>query len=550
VRSRNPRNCRPVSIRKRIDPPCPSFPVQTTKGIRVRTSHITTALLASIALAGCQVSTTTSNSTATTTGTPPSIAQADLQAAASDADGKAFYAANNWQAAWTDGSAKALVDAIDHRAAHGLDQWQVPLPAKDASPAAREAGLTRAALLYAGALAHGVTDPTQLYKIYTLPRPTTDVRAGLLGALKAGKLADWLGSLAPQSDTYKQLSKAYLGYRKDAGTGTPGAIPPVEKPIEIGDSNPRVPIIAARLVDNEYLPAEAAPRANGSTSPSPVYTPAIAAGVKRLQADYGIEPDGKIGADTLELLNQSPADLARATAVALERQRWLDRAPPATRIDVNLATARLNYWRDGKVVDSRKVVVGDPETPTPQLGSPIFRLVANPTWTIPRSIQEKDLKGKSAAYLHQHNMAWKDGWIVQQPGPQNSLGLVKFDMQNDHAIYLHDTPAKTLFDKNQRQLSHGCIRVFDALGFAGIVAAAEGVTDEWNKARATGKETFVKLPQQIPVRLLYDTVVPDGQGGVAVRTDPYGWNDAVSQKIGFGVAPGKHFHAETGDVGP
>src|SRR5690606_35005499 len=108
------------------------------------------------------------------------------------------------------------------------------------------------------------------------------------------------------------------------------------------------------------------------------------------------------------------------------------------------------YWRDGKIADSRKVVTGKPDTATPQLGSPIYRLVANPTWTVPRSIERKELAGKGAAYLRRINMIWKDGWIVQQPGPKNSLGLVKFDMQNEHAIYLHDTPAKQLFDEVQR----------------------------------------------------------------------------------------------------
>ncbi|KAK0358065.1 hypothetical protein LTR94_036872, partial [Friedmanniomyces endolithicus] len=100
-----------------------------------------------------------------------------------------------------------------------------------------------------------------------------------------------------------------------------------------------------------------------------------------MQVDYGIKPDGVIGEDALEILNLSDGDRAREIAVAMERMRWLDRAPPKTRIDVNLAAARLTYWREGKVADMRKVVVGEPDTETPQLGSPIYRLVANPTWT-------------------------------------------------------------------------------------------------------------------------------------------------------------------------
>jgi murein L,D-transpeptidase YcbB/YkuD len=269
-----------------------------------------------------------------------------------------------------------------------------------------------------------------------------------------------------------------------------------------------------------------------------------------MQADYGIDPDGVIGEDTLEILNLSDADRERAIAAAMERMRWLDRNPPATRIDVNVAAARLTYWRDGKIVDTRKVVVGEPESETPQLGSPIYRLVANPTWTVPRSIQKEEIAGKGSAYLRRNNMVWKDGWIVQQPGPKNSLGLVKFDMKNGHEIYLHDTPAKALFTETQRQRSHGCVRVEDALGFAELLARDAGVLDEWRKARATGKETFVPLPREIPVRLLYHTVLFDEAGEPVIRADPYGWNDRVSAALGFPARESLRLRRTASDVGP
>ena len=123
-------------------------------------------------------------------------------------------------------------------------------------------------------------------------------------------------------------------------------------------------------------------------------------------------------------------------------------------------------------------------------------------------------------------------------------------MLNDHAIYLHDTPAKALFGMVQRQRSHGCVRVDDALGFAEMLAKDEGVLDEWHKARETGKESFVKLPRQIPVRLLYQTVLFDDGGEPIVRNDPYGWDDRVGAALGFRA--GKALRVVTGaaDVGP
>ncbi len=196
------------------------------------------------------------------------------------------------------------------------------------------------------------------------------------------------------------------------------------------------------------------------------------------------------------------------------------------------------------------MIVGQPGKETPQLLAPMFRLVANPTWTIPRSIQTTQLAGKSAAYLKAHNMAWRDGWIVQQSGPKNSLGLVKFDLQDDQEIYLHDTDARSLFERSQRQLSHGCVRVHDALGFAAMIAEQEGIADQWKKAQASGKQTFVKLPQTIPVRLLYHTAFVDAEGAVQVRTDPYGWDDALSEKLGFAKRTLSQFRAKADDIGP
>ena len=437
-------------------------------------------------------------------------------------------------ARWSDATTKQLRDAIGARGAHGLDQMAFDASASD------EAGLTKQALAYAGALAHGATDPTKLYEVYTVPRPNPDLRAGLAGALRAGDVRGWLESLAPSDDNYKRLSKAYIALRTDP-PARHADIPVTGEAIKPGATDPRIPTIARELVILDYLDQA---EAQGQR-----YTPAMVKAVKGIQADYAMKPDGVIGEEALAILNMSDVDRARAVAVAMERLRWLERTPPATRIDVNLAAARLTYWRDGKIADSRKVVVGEPDRETPQLGSPIFRLVANPTWTVPRSIQS-ELTAKGSGYLQANNMKWEDGWIVQQPGPKNSLGLVKFDMQNDHAIYLHDTPAKALFAMIQRQRSHGCVRVEDALGFAEMLARDGGVVDEWHQARGTGKETFVKLPKQIPVRMLYQTVLFDDAGEPIVRNDPYGWDDRVGAALGFKVGRALRVESGAADVGP
>ena len=243
-------------------------------------------------------------------------------------------------------------------------------------------------------------------------------------------------------------------------------------------------------------------------------------------------------------------DRARQLAVNLERLRWLDRVPPATRIDVNTASATLEYWRNGTPRDRRNVVVGEPGWETPQLGSPIFQLVAHPYWRVPDSIFEDELAEKGPAFFAEQNMEFRDGKLVQLPGPKNALGEVKFDMRNDQAIYLHDTPAKSLFGMPERHRSHGCVRVQDALGFALLLAHDDGILIDFQEAMMEGDETFVKLKKEVPVRLMYRTAFLD-DGQVRMVDDVYGWDDDVAHALGYVRRPprakAKH---ERGDIGP
>ena len=262
----------------------------------------------------------------------------------------------------------------------------------------------------------------------------------------------------------------------------------------------------------------------------------------------------------------APELLANAStlAVNLERRRWLERAPPATRIDVNTGAAMLFYFRDNRVADSRRVVVGQPGKETPGLASPMFRLVANPTWTVPRSIEREEIAPKGAGYMARNNMERRDGRIVQASGPRNSLGLVKFDMRNDHAIYLHDTPAKALFGADERHRSHGCVRVQDALGFAQIIARDQGVLDQWTHAQrrvpdadregADGENRYVErgidLPRPIPVRLLYHTAHVEN-GRVVDRSRRLWLGRARSPRaLGLPAGPRRAARARYNDIGP
>ena len=467
-------------------------------------------------------------STALTCVAVPTLAQSDAPASAQSSVSNAR---------WSDANRVALKNALSHRDRHGLDHITfLPADSDQGSEASIDAAYDQAALGYARALAYGVVDPSSLHEVYTIARPAAELKASLKEAIRSGKLTDWLDGLAPADSEYRALSEAYLAANGNTAPQAPTIT--LTDSIHPGDSNPRVTEIARQLVDDGYLSR----KPEGETSA--IYSPAIEDAVKALQRDYGIREDGIIGPNTLGVLTLGPGDRARAFAVGLERRRWLSRTPPATRIDVNTAAAELRYFRDGKMIDRRKVIVGEPGRETPGLGSPIYRLVANPTWTVPKSIPV------SSSTVRAKNMRRVNGYWVQPSGPDNALGLVKFDMRNNQAIYLHDTAAPELFDRSQRHLSHGCVRVADALGFASMLADQEGVGDAWVKAHESGNYEIVDLPREIPVRLLYHNAFVADDGAVSIRTDPYGWNDPIATKLGFADAKTRHAKPEEIDIGP
>jgi murein L,D-transpeptidase YcbB/YkuD len=467
-----------------------------------------------------------------------------LQTSVTDTHARSFYEARQWQAAWDGKSEKVLRSIIGGAMAHGL---KPSLFLKDTLPeqaAEREAALTAAALRYASALAAGYADPTKINEIYTIPRPRPDVARGLAQALESGELEQWFASLPPQTDEYRALSEMHLKLMQRTAEGGTSAVP-AGKPIKPGMRDARLPAIASTLAAGGFLD----PPTEGAAAPQ-VYSPDLVAAVKRVQADNGMEADGVIGKDTLAALNAGPAAKARQVAVAMERLRWLEREPSPTRIDVNTAAAFLEYWRDGKLVDRRNVVVGEPGWETPQLGSPLFQLVANPLWRVPDSILEDEIAGKSAGYLAANGFEQREGRLVQRAGPKNSLGQVKFDMRNTESIYLHDTPAKALFTTDERHRSHGCVRVHNALQFAALIASQEKVLDRFKKGFASKDETYVKLGREIPVRLLYHTAFWDGSR-VQFRPDVYGWDDDVARALQLAVGPArKRPKHQAGDVGP
>jgi murein L,D-transpeptidase YcbB/YkuD len=452
---------------------------------------------------------------------------------------------------WTEDTRRQLADALGGAQRHGLDAS--PVAAMKDIETASDAALTAAALRYAAALAMGATNPSRLHTVFELRRNSVDLVGGLSAALRSGQLAGWLDGLAPSDAEYRTLSDAYVAAR---ARGFPRSAHPIADgpPIAPGASDPRVRAIVRRLVDHgdlDHLPARPKGKAKKATdkAKASVYAPAVVAAMKQVQADNGLAPDGVVDAATLRILNGGLGPRARTLAVNLERLRWFARDPAQNRIDVNIATAELSIYDAGAVVDRRKVIVGAPGHETPPIEASFSRIVVNPPWYVPQDIARREILPKGRGYMARHGMVWRDGRIVQKPGRASALGQVKFDLQDEHAIYLHDTPEKRLFGRASRHLSHGCVRVENAVGLAETLAGTAGRTADLQDALASSGTHTVSLGAEIPVRMFYLTAFAE-DGVVRFAPDAYGWDDEVAQALGLGAAVRRQRPEVSVDEGP
>jgi L,D-transpeptidase YcbB len=258
-------------------------------------------------------------------------------------------------------------------------------------------------------------------------------------------------------------------------------------------------------------------------------------------------PDGIVGAPTLAALNNS-ADHHVAQIVAnMERWRWLPAQMPATRVQVNSGAAIVTLFRDDRPVLSMKAVSGRPGDETPMLASEIHSVVLNPPWNVPSSIASKELwpkERRNPGYLARNGfrvISTPDGGsrLQQQAGDLAALGRYKFDFENPYGVYLHDTPTKATFERYARQASHGCVRLEkpDELARALLAADPKWTPEAIEAAVDKGDTLRVRLPERIPVYILYWTAFGGADGTMNFRTDPYGWDKVLLAKIG--AAPGE-----------
>jgi L,D-transpeptidase YcbB len=323
--------------------------------------------------------------------------------------------------------------------------------------------------------------------------------------------------IAPYYDLRKGLSR-YRAIR-DQGGWENIELPKGKKTLKPGDTGQAIAKLRTRLMFAGDL---------SSDSKSNTFDSTLAQAVKAYQDKTNREADAVVNQSMLDELNIPVEERIRTILVNMERCRWLspDFYKNKEYIAVNIPSFSLDYFKDGQRAIHSNVVVGKELHKTVIFSGKITYLVFSPYWNVPTSIKESEILPaleKDPNYLNRHEMEWEGERIRQRPGPKNSLGLVKFMFPNSNNIYLHDSPAKSLFNKEQRAFSHGCVRVQKARDLAVLLVNDLPGWDaaKVDQAMSSGTEQSVPLKRKIPVYIAYFTAWPDQNGNIAFFEDVY-----------------------------
>lgn len=482
------------------------------------------------------------------------------EAAQDDKDLAAFYQDYGYQPLWTGRNREdrarraAFFDFLETADFHGLPEAkydierlksQVARARTQAELAFVEVALSKSFLTFAKDLQTGVLVPKNVDEDIVRKIPYRK-RISYLTALAESTPAAYFRSIAPSSAEYNRLAAEKFRLRDILAGGDWGQDVPKGDLMAVGARDERVPFIRNRLIVMGYLD-----RSFGNHFDSGVESAVIA-----FQEDHGLKADGIVGPSTVEMLNMSAEDRLKAVMVAMERERWTNMDLGERHVLVNLTDFTAKIYDDGEITFQTRSVVGHPDEDrrSPEFSDKIEHMVVNPTWNVPRSIATKEylpLLKEDRFALDYLNLLDPNGVIIdrqqvdftefteedfpfdmkQPPSNSNALGLVKFMFPNRYNIYLHDTPAKSLFGEERRAFSHGCIRLQDPFDFAFALLAIQtsNPQEQFLDTLATGTETVLPLNKHVPVHLIYRTAVGNPEGRMQYRRDVYGrdakiWN--------------------------
>lgn len=457
----------------------------------------------------------------------PPVSGLDLEAL------RRFYETRGNAPAWTErNNADAAYAVLAQSADDGLDPNSYHVDAlqmrRNAPGAIAEYDLllTDGLLKYARDMHEGMVSPYSVQDDVLLPARSFDAVSILSAALAGNDPARFVSELSPPHHEYVDLKKAYIRYRKIADNGGWPELPANSK--FTGDED--LPLLRERLSLEEKVGDD------------------LGAALKQYQTRNGIQADGVLGKTTLAALNVPASERANEIMLNMERWRWLP--PFASRyIEVNTADATLKVIDSGKTVLTSRIIAGKRASPTPMFFAQVEQVTINPPWNVPNNIARHEMLPKlrrNPGYLAKEHIVIVNGpsgdpngtsinWrnisaakfpysFRQLPGDDNSLGYVKLEMPNKFNSYLHDTPSRNLFARDDRHLSHGCMRVQEIQPLASYVLTGDvnaGLIQI--KSLIDAHETkHIALDRKLPVYVLYWTAIADADGNAGFRSDVYG----------------------------
>ena len=400
---------------------------------------------------------------------------------------------------------------------------------------------------------------TKAYKIkvgWVTYRPKATPASILNDALSDGNLARAFSDADPKRFGYAQLRKKLIQYIHIAKQGGWPKLPHFST-IKPGGSNAKViPLIRKHLALSGDL--------QGCSEPmdSAKYDSCLVTAVKRFQLRHGLKGGGVIGKQTRAALNMTVTQAIQKIRLNLDRIKWFYRKQAPMRIELNIPTFRLNFFSGKKLVTTIRVITGKPNHPTPSFHNVMTYIVVNPYWKIPEGIVKSEMiprlmqdpyhyeaQGKelheswdeSSPRVDPGTVDWAQYqekskhipyYFMQVPGRHNALGKIKFLFPNGYSVYIHDTPSKSLFFRNVRAFSHGCMRIQkprELLESLALFNDNINVDDVMNQLKGTEKKTIV-LKHKVPIDITYLTAYIDPYGYLNFRKDVYHYDKYQMKK--------------------
>ena len=403
-----------------------------------------------------------------------------------------------------------------------------------------DVALTISLVRYLNDLREGQMNPRDVQNsAHIAPKPALDIGNLLKQHIDSQTLTELVSIYEPKNKQYQSLKMILNSLQQLAHLTEPEVFKP-GRVLRPGDRHPQI-VLLRQYLKNMGISAE-----TGDIDDN-VYDSELVSAVKKLQIQSGLKPDGVIGPATIKLFNQSPVERVAQIELAMERARWIPDDIDGPMILVNIPAFEL--WAFNSADDpnplSMKVIVGKaPNNQTPLLWEEMKYLEFMPYWNIPKSIFQKEILPKARnnkGYLASQNielvrakLSEEKGGVTytrarQRPGKKNPLGRVKFVFPNTADVYMHDTPSKAAFNRQRRDLSHGCVRVSEPERLAEFVL---GDQKGWDKekisqAMSASKTRHVTLKRTIPVLFYYGTTFVDPENRLRFYPDIYGLDEQM-----------------------